>query len=68
MIQIEKIFALTLSEKEAKIITHFYRDIREHLLEDFTFDIFEAIECRDTFCDIYDGRISITYTNGAEDE
>lgn len=68
MIQIEKIFALTLSEKEAKIITRFYRDIVEYSLEDSAFDILEAIESRATSWDTYNGRISITYTDGAEDE
>lgn len=68
MLQIEKIFALTLSEKEAKIITRFYRDIEEYCLEDSAFDIFEAIENRATSWETYNGRISITYTDGAEDE
>ena len=68
MLQIEKIYAFTLSEKEAKIITRFYRDIIENFLEDSAFDILEAIESRATSWDTYNGRISFTYTNGAEDE
>lgn len=68
MLQIERTLALTLSEKEAKIITRFYEDIRGYSLQESTEDILQAIEKRATSWDTYDGRISITYTDGAEDE
>lgn len=68
MLQIERTLALTLSEEEAKVITRFYEDIRDYALEDSTFDIFAAIENRATSWNTYDGKISITYTDNAEDE
>lgn len=68
MVQIERTLALTLSTEEAKIIARFYEDIKCYSLEDSTFDILDAIENRATSWNTYDGRISITYTNGAEDE
>lgn len=68
MIQIERTLALTFSEEEAKVITRFYEDIRDYALEDSTFDILEAIENRATSWNTYDGKISITYTDNAEDE
>lgn len=68
MIQIERTLALTLSKEEAKIITRFYEDIRDYSLEDSTFDIFQAIENGATSWNTYDGKISITYTDSAEDE
>ena len=68
MLQIERTLALTLSEEEAKVITRFYEYIRDYALEDSTFDIFDAIEDRATSWNTYDGKISITYTNCAEDE
>lgn len=67
MIQIERTLALTLSKKEAEIISRFYEDIKGYSLEDSTFDIFDAIENRATSWNTYDGKISITYTDGAED-
>lgn len=68
MIQIKRTLALTLSEEEAKVITRFYENIRDYSLDDSTFDILEAIENRATSWNTYDGKISITYTDGAEDE
>ena len=68
MIQIERTLALTLSEEEAKVITRFYEDIKGYSLEDSIFDILDAIEDHATSWNTYDGRISITYTDRAEDE
>lgn len=67
MLQIERTLALTLSEEEAKVITRFYEDIKGYSLEDSTFDIFDAIESGATSWNTYDGKISITYTDNAED-
>lgn len=68
MVQIERTLALTLSKKEAETIRRFYEDIKGYSLEDSTFDIFDAIEKSATSWNTYDGKISITYTNDAEDE
>lgn len=67
MIQIERTLALTLSEKEAETIRRFYEDIKGYSLEDSILDIFDAIEDHATSWNTYDGKISITYTDGAED-
>lgn len=68
MLQIERTLALTLSEKEAETIRRFYEDIKGCSLADSTFDILCAIENHATSWNTYDGRISITYTDSAEDE
>lgn len=68
MLQIERTLALTLSKEEAKVITRFYEDIKGYSLEDSILDILDAIEDHATSWNTYDGRISITYTDRAEDE
>lgn len=68
MIQIERTLALTLSEREAETIRRFYEDIKGYSLEDSIFDILDAIEDHATSWNTYDGKISITYTDCAEDE
>lgn len=68
MLQIERALALTLSKEEAKVITRFYEDIKGYSLEDSIFDILDAIEVHATSWNTYDGKISITYTDYAEDE
>lgn len=68
MLQIERTLALTLSEREAETIRRFYEDIKGYYLEDSILDIFDAIEDHATSWNTYDGKISITYTDDAEDE
>lgn len=68
MLHIERTLSLTLSKEEAKAISRFYEDIKSYFLEDSTFDILDAIVSGATSWNTYDGKISITYTDHAEDE